>query len=99
MQCAQAIDELKSYFEELRNLQASLVDLPVYLVDECRRIVCRSLLVPVEAGMPSGRKGKRMPTGERDVEVVLLTDFLLILESTVTQDSPEAAPPEGDMGK
>ena len=76
----QNMDKKKGYYEEMRRLQAAITGLPVYLVDECRRIICRGKLTPVEAGMPSGLKGKRMQLCDQPVELVLTTDFLLVLE-------------------
>lgn len=65
----------------MRYLQDSIEGLAAYLVDECRRVVCRGRVTPVEAGMPSGAGGQRMAISENQVELVLLTDFLLILNT------------------
>ena len=91
------MDKKKGYYEEMRRLQAAITGLPVYLVDECRRIICRGKLTPVEAGMPSGLKGKRMPLCDQPVELVLTTDFLLVLEDakTVGVGSPRSVAKTG----
>ena len=73
------MDKKKGYYEEMRRLQAAITGLPVYLVDECRRIICRGKLTRV-CDQPCGIQGKRMPLCDQPVELVLTTDFLLVLE-------------------
>ena len=79
----QNMDKKKGYYEEMRRLQAAITGLPVYLVDECRRIICRGKLTRL-CDQPCEIKGKRMPLCDQPVELVLTTDFLLVLEDAET---------------
>ena len=76
----QIIDKGMSQYKELLDLQKKLVGCNYYLVNECRQMVCKRELIAVEHGMPTGRVGARMALSKSPVVVVLLTDFLLVLE-------------------